>query len=227
MAVATPPQGNDAAIVELDALVLEPGGQSLNARVVSNRLALFVFYREELCLEFVNVILGLSLPQAGTIRVFDRHLGQLTEKEQLAVTQRIGIVAARLGLVANLNVLENLVLAANYHAIGSRPENLQKAQQLLEFFGYRESPYSPVGRLSIYQQKQVCLARALMLDPDLLIYTSLLDGLSSRESDKLLGRVLEAHHCKPGRASVFMTLDHAFVSRFPAQTDVFSLQSEG
>lgn len=227
MTFTAPPQGNEASVLKLDGLVLEPGGQSLKARVVAGQLAVFVFNREVLCVEFVKVILGLSLLQTGTVSLFEKHHEQLTEKEQIALTQRIGIVAARLGLISNLNIVENLVLAANYHAIAGRTENFQKAQSLLEFFGYHESPYGSVGRLSIYQKKQVFLARALMLDPDLLIYSSLFDGLSSREADKLLDRVLETHHCKQGRTSVFITPDHKFVSRLPSQTDVFRLQSEG
>lgn len=227
MTLNLPPEGNEASFLWLDGLVLEPGGQSLKARVAAGQLAVFVFNREELCREFVDVILSLGLPQAGTVRLFDQYHQQLTEKEQIAAKQRIGIVAARLGLIANLNIWENLVLAADYHAIASHAENFQRAQSLLEFFGYQESAFGTVSRLSVYQQKQVCLARALMLDPDLLIYSSLVDGLSSRESDKLLERVLETHQLKQGRTSVFVTPDHKFVSRLPAQTDVFSLQSEG
>ncbi|NCP03511.1 MAG: ATP-binding cassette domain-containing protein [Deltaproteobacteria bacterium] len=214
-------------MLSLNKLLLETEGPGLDAKVLAGQLAVFVLNREELCGEFVNILLGLSLPLNGTLSVFDQHLSQLSEKDQIPVIQRIGIVAARLGLIANLNVMENLVLAADYHAMDDRAEIRQRALRLLERVGYEDSPYGALGKLSRAQQTQVCLVRALMLDPDLLIYATLFDGLSSRDADTLLDKVLEIHRYKQRRTTIFLTPDQKFVARLPAETQVFCLQSEG
>jgi|GEM_PF-3235776 len=227
MALTSPPPGTESAVLSLNKLLLETGGQGLDAKVLAGQMAVLVLNREELCGEFVNALLGLSLPLSGTVSVFDQHLSLLPEKEQIPVIQSIGIVSARLGLIANLSVMENLVLAADYHTMDDRVEIRQRALSLLEFFGYNGSPYGALGKLSRAQQTQVRLVRALMLDPDLLIYSTLFDGLSSKDADKLLDRVLEIHRRKQRRTTIFLTPDQQLVARLPAETKVFCLQSEG
>lgn len=227
MALTSSSREIQTSVLRLDNLALETDGQPLNARVVTGQIAVFVLNREELCTELVNAVLGFNLNQTGSVSLFDQTLTPLTEKERVLILQRMGIVSPGLGLIANLNVLENLLLAVNYHAIDERAENRQRAQRLLEFVDYRQSPYLATGKLSFYQQKQVSLVRALMFKPDLLIYASFFEGLSFRESEKLLDLTREIHLRKQGRTSIFLTTDHHFVARLPAETQVFRLQAEG
>jgi len=178
-----------------------------SCRVPAGGMAVILTPKDEYNSDLARLLLGLVLPPQGRIELFEREPGRLSERESRELRRRVGTVAAGGGLISNLKVWENLLLPAQYHRKLSR-ENLASAgRAALRRVGYQGPEMALPGLMNLFQRKQVGFARALLLDPDLMIYESLLFGLNQRERNLLLDIARSFHGEKAGRTSLFLTSD--------------------
>src|SRR5439155_18866712 len=75
----------------------------------------------------IQVLLGLTTPTAGTVRVF----GQDLERHRIEILQRCNFSSAYTGLPSNLKVSENLLVFAKIYSVNG---NRQKTAELLQLF---------------------------------------------------------------------------------------------
>jgi ABC-2 type transport system ATP-binding protein len=133
----------------------------------------------------IQVLLGLTTPTAGTIRVF----GQDLEKNRAEILQRCNFSSAYTGLPSNLKVWENLlVFSMIYGTNGHR----KKIDQLLELFEIGHLRRKITGHLSSGESTRVNLCKALLNDPELLMLdepTASLDPDIADKVRKLLRRI--------------------------------------
>jgi predicted ABC-type transport system involved in lysophospholipase L1 biosynthesis ATPase subunit len=181
--------------------------------------------KEEFLHQLSRSLLGLDQPFSGEVRVFGRNLFKTGERESALLRQRIGAVAVNGGLIANLRALENLLLPVIYHR-GMSAVTQQQADTALARVGYDASPETLSGLLSLFQRKQIALARAMLMMPDLLIYDSLLLGLSPAEQEQLLAVTTEFHCENSQRISLFLTTSQNLAARIPAAVRVFLAKGE-
>ena len=143
----------------------------------------------------LHLIGGLEWPSAGTVRVDGRVLGTL---DDAALTRfrlhRVGFVFQFFHLLPALTVWENLLLPAE---LAGRPAAAAaaRAQALLEEVGLAERARSYPERLSGGEQQRVAAARALMLEPPLLLAdepTGNLDSETGRRVLDLLWRLAQS-----------------------------------
>lgn len=172
--------------------------------------------REDQHLLLIHQLLGLEDPYAGTVLLFGAEFPPRGSKEMSALRSRVGVVFARSGLISNLKVLENLLLPVQYHQLPLAGSAEELALAALERVGYRGAPMALPGLLSSFERKQVVLARAILCDPDLIIYDALFNGLNDRERSRFLALVQDVHGEKAGRASLFLSADPALAALLPA-----------
>ena len=153
----------------------------------------------------VRLILGFARPVAGRLTVLDLEPGAASEKALIALRRRIAVLFPTGGLVSNLKVWENLVLPLEYHASCGQEEIEARGVAALGRVGYEGGLMELPAHLSLYQRKQVGLARAMLTEPSLLIYNSLLDGLSDRENAAMSAAALAFHRESEQRTSLFLT----------------------
>jgi len=137
-------------------------------------------------------MLGLIRPQAGSIRVFGRDLGDMTEEELLALRPHVGVLFQQGALLQSYTVGENVAIPLERHT--NLPQSIitsvvRRKLQLVELGGTdRLRP----SELSGGMKRRAALARALALDPEVLFFdepTAGLDPVTAAALDRLILRL--------------------------------------
>lgn len=153
----------------------------------------------------VRLMLGLTMPAAGSVTVLGEDVGTSSAKALHGLRKRIAVVYPTGGLVSNLKVWENLILPLEYHALYPPQEIEEKGVAALDRVGYAGGLMELPGHLSLYERRQIGLARAMLTEPRLIIYNALLDGLSGSERSAVIAAATAFHLEKPERTSLFLT----------------------
>lgn len=133
----------------------------------------------------IQVLLGLTTPTSGTVRVF----GQDFEQHRIEILQRCNFSSAYTGLPSNLKVWENLLVFAKLYQV---KDHKRKTEELLELLEIGHLRTKITGHLSSGESTRVNLCKALLNDPELLLLdepTASLDPNIADKVRKLLRRV--------------------------------------
>ncbi len=120
----------------------------------------------------------------------------------------LAIVAARGGLVGNLKVWENLVLPSTYRGEAPLDELESRAEGLFRELGILRERFAELcallpDRLTEFERRLTAFVRAMLAEPEIMIYDGLFDGLARAEIEK---------------ATRF---DHLFRLHFPFRTALY------
>ena len=120
---------------------------------------------------FVNLVTGASLADGGTVAVFGQPTSAIADStEWLAVVDRFGIVSDRAVMLEGLTVLQNLAVPFTLDIEPPSDESRTRAAALAREVGLAEGEWDkPVGALNGAARADVRLARALALDPAVLL----------------------------------------------------------
>ncbi len=134
---------------------------------------------------------GILSPSAGRIEFGDVDLTKLDERE-LSVYRRntVGIVFQAFNLVASLTALENVMVPLRAARV-PRNEARQRAEELLTRVGLADRMRHRPGDLSGGQQQRVAVARAIALDPPLVLADEPTAHLDYIQVEEVLGLIRE------------------------------------
>lgn len=144
---------------------------------------------------------GLTPPQAGRYLLFGHEM-PMYEDELIPERLRLGLVFASGQLFHNLTVADNIALPLLYHRNLSREEAMSRVQTLMELTELSEWANSMPGALGRNWQKRVGLARALILQPEVLLLDTPLNGLDLRHANwwlNFLNQLSAGHEFMNGR----------------------------
>lgn len=163
------------SLIDPDARVLE----DINWRVLPGEYWVVAGLHGSGKSDFVALTAGLTRPLAGIYRLFGHDM-PIFEEELVAERLRIGVVFEASHLLHRLTVAENVVLPLRYHRNFDETKNAERLEAMLKKMEL--TPWAAVtpGRLGWTWQKRVMLARALMLEPEVLVLDNPLAGLDSR-----------------------------------------------
>ena len=138
----------------------------------------------------LRLIAGLIRPDAGVIRVFGRSIEHLTEEELLPIRRRMGYVFQGAALFDSLSVHENVAYPLREHtSLGEREIEARVVKNLaLVGLGREVLPLLP-SELSGGMRKRVGIARALSVEPEMLLFDEPTGGLDPTNS-KLVGELI-------------------------------------
>ena len=161
----------------------------------------------------LKVAAGL-VPADGGAALFDgRDVADLGPAEELDFRRRAGFAFQDGALWENQSVLDNLALPLRVHRPELREgEIADRAGIVLSALGYRDSTAVRPATLSLGERKLVSIARALVLDPELVFLDDPTGHLDEDGRDRLLA-VVDGLAAR-GRTVVAVTNNSAFVRRF-------------
>ncbi|MBW2053962.1 MAG: ATP-binding cassette domain-containing protein [Deltaproteobacteria bacterium] len=159
---------------------------------------------------FIKLVLGIIKPEDGQIFLFGKDLWTVEKDEFVRLFKRVGTIIGNGGLISNLRVGENIILPTWYHGTLKPQEALNRVSLILAKLGFKDSEVSEYlartpGSLPAHEKRVVSLVRAMLTEPELIIFDPLIEGLDPEIMKKALHLIEEFHTQERGRTSVFIS----------------------
>src|SRR5208337_4103172 len=155
----------------------------------------------------LKLIIGLQQPDSGSVRIHGQDIAGLALDQIGEIRKKMGFLFQHAALYDSLTVEQNVAFPLQHHKKEmSRPEKAARVRQLLAEVGMEGHFAKMPSDISGGMQKRVGLARALALEPDILLLdepTAGLDPISAAEIDDLVLKLQQEHHM----ASIVVTHD--------------------
>jgi len=130
-------------------------------------------------------IVGLLEPDAGSVRVFGEELVGRGDAELVELRRRIGTVFQSAALFDSLNVLENVAYPLREHRDWPEDRVAGRVAECLEAVGLPGIESKTPAELSGGMRKRVGIARAIALEPELILYDEPTTGLDPANSNRV------------------------------------------
>jgi branched-chain amino acid transport system ATP-binding protein len=139
-----------------------------------------------------NMIAGVMAPSGGRIVFGDRDITRMKpwDRCRLGIGRTYQIPRP----FTHMSVFENVLTAALHGGRMSLPQAKHEASAVLARLGLAHRAHLPAGQLRLLDMKQLELAKALALRPQLLLLDEIAGGLTEAECDALLERISDIHY---------------------------------
>src|SRR5450755_4598785 len=155
----------------------------------------------------LRIVIGLEKPDSGSVRIHGQDITGLSLDQLGEIRKRMGFLFQHAALYDSLTVEQNVAFPLQHHRKDmSKSEQRDRVNHLLGEVGMQAAVAKMPSDISGGMQKRAGLARALALEPDILLLdepTAGLDPISSAEIDDLVLKLQEEHQM----ASIVVTHD--------------------
>ncbi len=146
----------------------------------------------------LKLVVGLLQPTTGEVLFLRKSLKTLTERELTAMRLRVGFLFQSAALFDSLSVFDNVAFGLRAKGGGTHADLVKRVGERLQDVGLPESSQTKMpSELSGGMRKRVGLARALALDPDVMLYDEPTTGLDPVMTDVINELILLARSKRP------------------------------
>ena len=163
--------------------------QGVNMRIERGEVAVIIGGSGAGKTTLLRVLIGLERPSSGRVVVAGIDLAALSERELNRARRKFGMVFQYSALLDSMNVFDNVAFPLREHTALKSREIKDKVLEKLSVLGLEGTAERFPSQLSGGMRKRVGLARALMLEPEVLMYdepTSGLDPITARMVDEMI-----------------------------------------
>jgi len=150
-------------------------------------------------------LIGLEKPDSGSILIDGIDITNFTEQELVSIRKKVAYVFQGGALFDSMTVFENLAYPLKAHFNMTESDILIKIKNQLEEFGLIDSINLYPSELSGGMQKRIGLARAMMMNPDIILYDEPTAGLDPYNTNKIQELILRLK--TKGVTSILVTHD--------------------
>jgi phospholipid/cholesterol/gamma-HCH transport system ATP-binding protein len=151
-------------------------------------------------------IIGLIKPDAGQIFIAGEEVTSLSSRELYRLRRKFGMLFQGAALFDSMTVEENVALGVREHRMFDEPEILRRVAEKLELVGLPNTQQMKPAELSGGMKKRVGLARALMMDPEFVLFDEPTTGLDPITADAINDLIIDCTN-KLGVTSIVVTHD--------------------
>jgi phospholipid/cholesterol/gamma-HCH transport system ATP-binding protein len=193
----------------------------LNVRVEAGRITAIMGPSGTGKTTLLRLIMGQVLQQAGCITVFGQDVASLARPELYALRQRVGLLFQNGALLTGMTVFENVAFPVRQHA--RLPEAVLRELVLmkLQAVGLRGAAELMPSELSGGMARRVALARAIVMDPEVLLYDEPFVGLDPISKGVIL-RLIQSLNQALNITSVLVSHDVQEISAIADYTYLIS-----
>ncbi len=141
----------------------------------------------------LNMLAGLEKPTKGEIVIAGQHLEKMSENELVKFRrEHVGFIFQSFNLLGTMDAVENVALPLMFRGVPKK-ERMEKADKMLDLVGLSKHKDHRPNEMSGGQQQRVGVARALVLDPEIIFAdepTGNLDSNTSAEVMRLMQKVV-------------------------------------
>ncbi len=136
-------------------------------------------------------IIGLLKPDEGEVWFEDTRIDTLSEKKLGPVRKQVGYLFQLGALFDSMSVRENVIFPLREHAANESGSHENRIHEVLDLVGLSASMDQMPSELSGGQRKRVALARAIVLNPRLVLYDEPTTGLDPIRADAIDALILK------------------------------------
>jgi phospholipid/cholesterol/gamma-HCH transport system ATP-binding protein len=139
----------------------------------------------------LKTIVGLLKPDWGEVWLADQRIDNLPERALMKVRQRFGFLFQQGALFDSDNVFQNVAFPLAEHTTKKPDEIAEIVKQKLRMVGLADVASKMPAELSGGQRKRVALARAIALEPEVILYDEPTTGLDPIRADVINELILK------------------------------------
>lgn len=159
----------------------------------------------------LNMLAGLEHPTKGHIAIRGQNIEKMTENQLVAFRrEHVGFIFQSFNLMGTMSTIENVALPLMFRGVPKK-ERLKRAERMVKLVGLEKHKKHRPNQMSGGQQQRVGMARALVLNPDIVFAdepTGNLDSVTSAEMMNLMRNVVNKHQ----KTLVMVTHDNHLAS---------------
>jgi phospholipid/cholesterol/gamma-HCH transport system ATP-binding protein len=171
----------------------------------------------------LRLIMGQNFVEQGSVTVFGQDVAQLKRPRLFELRQRVGMLFQNGALLTDMTVFDNVAFPVREHTRLPEPLLRELVLMKLQAVGLRGAADLMPAELSGGMARRVALARAIVMDPELLIYDEPFVGLDPISMGVIV-RLIQSLNKALGITSIVVSHD---VPEIGAIADYSYLLSEG
>ena len=138
----------------------------------------------------LNMLAGLEKPTKGEIIIAGEHMENKTENQLVKFRrEHIGFIFQSFNLMGTMNAVENVALPLTFQGV-DKDIRLKRASRVLDLVGLKEHKKHKPTQMSGGQQQRVGVARALVVNPEIIFADEPTGNLDSNTSKEVMQKVV-------------------------------------
>ena len=153
-----------------------------------------------------------ELPEEGEVKVLGFSNREVNKKEIAFLRRKIGVIFQDFRLLSDRNALENVIFSLESIGIPYK-EAREKSLKVLSEMGLVSKADSEIFDLSGGEQQKICIARALVREPVILIADEPTGNIDPKSQDEIIDLLVNIHG--KGTTVIMATHNYALMEKIP------------